>query len=415
MNNDIERAKWATDLLARDLIKIEIEYLRQIEGLSCYKNKVINALTHLYNFKNIDNGLERINDIYELEEKKLSLDIEYFSQFQIKEDVKHHSKITDSIEFAFDTYNEIVNFVSNRIYYVILYSEKHPDYEGYSLEGYFWDICSELEKELDLPPYLLTIVSKKEKEDQDRGSKIRSLERLSGFAWFKKKEEMYEKYDWGRKIDPNKILNYVKRLDKTNDEKCKDSEIETNDFDDLFKEYKEKAKNESETSKLARKYKDKNDRIRKELRQFALFDEDNLEFNSLNYVGFRTMFDDEATSFRYRDKATLPENWSEFVSNDVLKIILTQFPNLGISGKIDFVGETLTIDKTPNKFQDESGNIFNEQLDWKEPKLTNLVIKLSKFGAWNEDLNEPLERLLKALDVSPEQLTYIDGKPYIEI
>lgn len=396
--------------LSHTLIKIETEKMRKIPNLSSYKEAVIKALTDLFDYYGIEDKKE-IFKLYELEEKKIKIENELFEPYIIKEDNYNY----ETINYAVNVFNEVIDLVAKKIYYVCFYSEKANDkFPGYSLEDNFWKIAFDFAEELDLPKNnLLDLHNELTNEERNYENKVRVLERLPAFSWFEKRKSLLGKYEWDNSNNKNNVISYLETLSKKESLKENNAEKSSIEDMDIFKELR--LERDTEEHKTAVDNQRRNQGIVNIIRNYGILNNDET-FNSLNYIGVKKLLNSDGHHLGFGKKeAFFKEDISKNISNDNLLLFLKFFEEIGIKGSVEQTGIKYKKAGSPQCYMDKDGEKTYESMEWGYTHFNNATLEVGLKSGWDLKYNEILEKLLISFNYDLSLLKYKDNRPIIKL
>lgn len=388
------------------LIDIEILKLRKINGLSSYKERIINALKDIYLFFDLDDT-SAILEVYSFKEEELRNKEDFYKKMNMKEDHVSNNRV----EFVVSIYNELVEYAGSTVY-GICQTQKSKHFELYDLEHKFWDIVSDFSDEKDLPTALISrLYSHFSTEKLEYDRKIYDISNLSSTDWFQKKKDEFSNYSWSELNSKKTLYDHLEHLEKNTEEEDEKPKIKNDFIAQRMAKYKKERDNvEHRTASL---YLDLYNSTVQILAAYSSFDSDTHSFSALNYVGYSKLI--EARIYDQEDKDLLIDSeFSNSLSNKDIETILILFPELGLTGFMIEGEDKFTRVGSGNTFKDRDGNITHENMTHGKWSLQKLTITLSSKAKWDSNHNNGLERLLKCLNAE-KNLVFIDEKPVISL
>lgn len=386
------------------LIDIEVFKLRKINGLSSYKEKIVNALKDIYLFFDLDDT-SSILEIYNFKEEQLRNKENFYKKMNMEEDFVSNNRV----EFVVSIYNELVEYAGSSVY-GICQTQKSKHFELYDLEYKFWDIVSDFSDEKDLPTALISrLYSRFSTEKLEYDRKIYDISNLSSTEWFQKKKDEFSNYSWSELDSKKTLYDHLEHLEKNIEEEK--PKIKNDYIAQRMANYKKERDNiEHKTASL---YLDLYNSTVQVLAAYSSFDLGTHSFSALNYVGYSKLI--EARIYDKKDKDLLIDSeLSKILNNKDIETVLLFFPELGLTGFMIEGEDKFTRVGSGNTFKDREGNITHENMTHGKWSLQKLSITLSSKAKWDSNHNKGLERLLKSFNAE-KNLVFIDEKPVISL
>ncbi len=389
------------------LISIEVNKIRDIPDASSYKDRVIDALTTLYDFYQIKDHVSDIHSIYEMIESKKEQEAQFKQSIGIIEDKNVNVFRVDE---SFKIFEELSLFF-NEIYYVCQ-SFVNEDYPMYSLEDKFSDLLDDWAKEASIPyRYAVDIIQKKMNFDLEHDRRIYEIKNLTNNAWFQKNRDHFDSEDWYFS-ERRSRKDFIKEQTKKEPEPIKPNPRR----DTMAQFMKERmAIYNTPEAKKASHLEHKWHLTEALVAEHALYDREKRTFSSLNHVGFNRLISKTYVHGRERNHYQLIENdISMIATNDQVLQLLTFFPQLSVQGYFIETEEKFKKAGSPNKFKDRDGNISLENMMVGDIVYSNLSIHVADGTKWDTIDSKDFEKIVSILGLS-DACSEQDGKPVLTL